>query len=459
MILHCAAYNAFVDALRRRQVGLPQRPPFGLSQTQWHDLRSVAWRPGQPIQLGFGDACRLPGALMLADGGRLPILARRSAHGRLHAAWMLAANVSCPSVEGTVTALVRHRQLQTLYALTSGHVLAASPNAAPGDRVVLRESQSGQGVNGKLVDWTPSFHIGQPDTALDAGLTRLEQDQARDLIEYGMPLSKGVAEARIGERLSLRTRGMAIPLDVLGYETAVLSLGKNGGDIRLVSGLSYSAQILPEEGDSGAPLWNDRERIAAMHTGGLIDNAGNGIAVPILKVLDWCNCAVLDRGMPLHAPANPPLTAAAAAPPSPAMPNEVQLVLARTLWGEARGEGSAGMEAVACVVLNRVKRQTYWGKSVIEVCRKPYQFSCWNQNDRNYAAMLKLDANAAELADAYAIAGRAIANVLSIREAFSDSTNGATHYHARTLSPLPRWARGHATCARIGNHLFYNDIN
>ena len=28
-------------------------------------------------------------------------------------------------------------------------------------------------------------------------------------------------------------------------------------------------------------------------------------------------------------------------------------VLARTLWAEARGEGQAGMEAVACVILNR----------------------------------------------------------------------------------------------------------
>ena len=29
--------------------------------------------------------------------------------------------------------------------------------------------------------------------------------------------------------------------------------------------------------------------------------------------------------------------------------------LARTLWGEARGEGHYGMEAVASVILNRVK--------------------------------------------------------------------------------------------------------
>src|SRR5688500_4029200 len=58
--------------------------------------------------------------------------------------------------------------------------------------------------------------------------------------------------------------------------------------------------------------------------------------------------------------------------------------LARTLWGEARGEGRNGMQAVANVIMNRYKlarsnsgyaRQ--WGRTVAEVCRKKYQFSCW----------------------------------------------------------------------------------
>ena len=32
-------------------------------------------------------------------------------------------------------------------------------------------------------------------------------------------------------------------------------------------------------------------------------------------------------------------------------------ILARTLYGEARGEGLIGLEAVACVILNRVSCQ------------------------------------------------------------------------------------------------------
>lgn len=34
--------------------------------------------------------------------------------------------------------------------------------------------------------------------------------------------------------------------------------------------------------------------------------------------------------------------------------NDLQ-ILARTLFGEARGEGDEGLEAVACVIINRFK--------------------------------------------------------------------------------------------------------
>ena len=54
-------------------------------------------------------------------------------------------------------------------------------------------------------------------------------------------------------------------------------------------------------------------------------------------------------------------------------------ILARTIWGEARGEGKGGMEAVALVVLNRLdvsnqKGGYWWGNTLLDICRKPYQF-------------------------------------------------------------------------------------
>ena len=56
-------------------------------------------------------------------------------------------------------------------------------------------------------------------------------------------------------------------------------------------------------------------------------------------------------------------------------------VFARTIWAEARSEGRAGMEAVACVILNRAKNPGWWGGDVRSVCLAPAQFSCWNASD------------------------------------------------------------------------------
>ena len=66
-------------------------------------------------------------------------------------------------------------------------------------------------------------------------------------------------------------------------------------------------------------------------------------------------------------------------------------VLARTIYGEARGEykrpdgGIASLIAVANVVMNRLKAKTWYGMTVKEVCQKPFQFSCWNKQDPNRA--------------------------------------------------------------------------
>ncbi len=129
-------------------------------------------------------------------------------------------------------------------------------------------------------------------------------------------------------------------------------------------------------------------------------------------------------------------------------------VLARTLWGEARGEGNAGMEAVANVILNRVKvardrgGHYWWGNNIISVCQKPYQFSCWNRSDPNYRKLQSISEKSdLYYATAVRIARRAVAGVLA------DSTNGATHYHAKTIAPA--WAQGQSPNVQIGNHIFY----
>lgn len=53
-------------------------------------------------------------------------------------------------------------------------------------------------------------------------------------------------------------------------------------------------------------------------------------------------------------------------------------IIARTLWAEARNEGTEGMKAVASVIYNRGKGTV---PGMISAIKKPYQFSCWNGMD------------------------------------------------------------------------------
>lgn len=137
--------------------------------------------------------------------------------------------------------------------------------------------------------------------------------------------------------------------------------------------------------------------------------------------------------------------------------------LARTIWGEARGEGLAGMKAVACVVMNRLAKPGWWSRqkgddipddTVEAVCRDPYQFSCWLESDPN-VSKLRLATKADKMfPEALQIAEMAVDGKLT------DITNEATSYH--TINPPrdgmkwpPYWADGMTECAQWGNHVFY----
>ena len=127
--------------------------------------------------------------------------------------------------------------------------------------------------------------------------------------------------------------------------------------------------------------------------------------------------------------------------------------LARTIWGEARGEGQTGMEAVANVVLNRVQvaeengSKFWWGNDIITVCQKPYQFSCWNRSDPSFKKLQAVTEDNLYFVSSLRIARRAVIGQLE------DHTKGATHYHADYVSPY--WAKGEEPTITIGRHIFY----
>lgn len=124
-------------------------------------------------------------------------------------------------------------------------------------------------------------------------------------------------------------------------------------------------------------------------------------------------------------------------------------VLAKTIFGEARGENEEGQIAVACCVLNRFKSKKWFSaKTIAGVCQKPWQFSCWNKNDPNAQKIAKLP---------YPTYKQYFRIIEKAQE--FDITNGATHYYAPALVKCPEWAKGKTPCAEIGNHLFFNDID
>lgn len=132
--------------------------------------------------------------------------------------------------------------------------------------------------------------------------------------------------------------------------------------------------------------------------------------------------------------------------------------MARTAYGEARGEGYQGMCGVINVIMNRVKKQTWYGLTPYEVCHKcarlksgvvVYQFTCWNPEDPNCKVITNVTDADPIFKECLNIANQAINGILE------DNTNGALNYFARSLKEPPEWAEGKTPCATIGNQLFY----
>lgn len=123
-------------------------------------------------------------------------------------------------------------------------------------------------------------------------------------------------------------------------------------------------------------------------------------------------------------------------------------VLARTIYGEARSEGLAGMQAVASVVLNRVARGRY-GTGIVGVCLRPYQFSCWLKSDPNYKKLTSPSIDDKWFTECLKVAEQAV------RGDLEDNTKGATHYH--TTAIRPKWAAKMTYLGTIGHHKFYKE--
>jgi hypothetical protein len=468
--------------ISRKRIGLSTDAHASL---HWIRQSPFAGRDSTDIGLlvAFGDGCggrSMPRHLRSPlDGSSVPVEAVRGGYaGRVQSVAVINETISDTSaLRGTLGGILRsNNNPQQLLALTAGHVVGASSEARVGNIVSLTPT-TGPRMMGLLFNWSPDFVNVPSQTNIDAGLVQVSAQMLEPLTGQPSEWPVRAAQPFANSALRLRARGAVFNGSAPEYLSCRMEVTTDATTFYFVKdALCWNVSEASMDGDSGAPIWNSDDELVAIHTGSAPAGAGrNAVAVPIGRILRWAGASVVVRGENLFhsAPArNGTLLSGAAVSvtrpsqqpqggqPSAAAPTQLApeiRTLARTMWGEARGEGELGMGAVAHVVLNRRVQLKYWGKTIEEVCTKPFQFSCWNANDPNLPRLQRVTEADASYALALKLA-RELASLAEGVRASRDPTLGATHYYARQLQPPPRWARGKTPCARIGNHLFYRDI-
>lgn len=135
--------------------------------------------------------------------------------------------------------------------------------------------------------------------------------------------------------------------------------------------------------------------------------------------------------------------------------------LARTLYGEARGEGPRGLIAVANVIVNRAERGGWWGNSIETVCRKPWQFSCWNANDPNSAKLALLSEGDPVFLECLGVAALVVSHRRrNLRTDYADFPRNIYHYCTKQLYDTnpPDWAKGRMHDRAVFNHYFFANV-
>jgi hypothetical protein len=438
-------------------------------------LSSIALEPGpEPrlrVQLRDGVAAAAVGRRLRHGPGRgLRLTVRRGAPARAQASAPPGLTLQRTLEQSTATALVRDRlNPERQYLLTCSHGVAPDAGVRFGDRVRIDT-----GLEGLLREWQPDPAPDRPSTSMDAALVEIDAGTRQALQDRGTDwwprtLDDGV---QVGRPVSLRRRGGPLG-GTLTMPWAGELTAAGGLRYLLQEGFVYETPSPTVGGDSGAALWADGDALLGMHLGLLDDATGRPAQALMARVkpaLDWFCVKPFTRLDPATlGPGDwPPSTIAARAPgrvahvpamtvpTAPGVDPEDHLVLAQTLWGEARGEGWEGMKAVAAVVMNRARTGYRGQHRAADVCRDPWQFSCWNAADPNAEAMRRVAAGAASdpvFRDALDVAA------IALQGRLADPTTGSRHYVATSLRFLPDWLHGKRPVIVIGRHAFYNDVD
>jgi hypothetical protein len=351
---------------------------------------------------------------------------------------------------GKATAIVRKAVSDRRLLLGCWHVLA-HPNGRTGDVIEQRQLAKPSPI-GEL---TSNFAV----IALGAAGVQSDADYALVAINADVAIANGpdgpfapqpATSLSLEQTVRVRSRKDGLLHEVAVIEGPVDQPMKIAGQWVTFPGI-YRIGAASVKGDSGAPVVNAFNQLVGYVIGDDATDTDFGthtLVQPIWPLLKA-------KGLRLVSSESPVLALSMSAPSINEVPTAID-TLARTLWGEARGEKRAGRVAVAWVVLNRVRAQKKaYGLTIEAVCLKPKQFSCWNANDPNLPKLKKVTSTDAVFAECLAIASDAVMNRLTP----PDPTHGAKHYHTDPIPKPPKWSMGKVPSARIGRHVFFNDID
>jgi len=162
------------------------------------------------------------------------------------------------------------------------------------------------------------------------------------------------------------------------------------------------------------------------------------------------------------------ITIKASQPPNPPLEVETDFVeedtknlecLALNIYHESRSDSFAGKLAVADVTINRVQSNLF-PNDICEVVKQTVTKINWKGNEvpvRNKCQFSwycdgKSDAPREQHAWEESIS---IANTFMVSDQYQGITEGATHYHTRTINPVWVNDRGMRMVGIIGEHKFY----
>jgi len=126
-----------------------------------------------------------------------------------------------------------------------------------------------------------------------------------------------------------------------------------------------------------------------------------------------------------------------------------RVFLALTVWREARGESRLGKIAVACSIMNRVNRPSWWGNDVLSVLFRKWQYSSLT-DPRDRQLTLWPDRRTSDWQECLQVACAVLDG-----EIVDNPVPGADSYHDISI-PAPKWATPAMFVGQIGRLRFFN---